>query len=52
MYLSIIVWMLIALWTGRKLTLRTVEMIRFHFTGWVDEEELMTHVAKLQDTKE
>ena len=35
-YLAIIVCMLIALWTGRKPTLRTVEMIRFYFTGWAE----------------
>jgi len=51
-YLAIIVCMLIALWTGRKPTLRTLEMIRFYFTGWADEEELMTHIAKLQAAKE
>lgn len=47
-YLAIIVCMLIALWTGRKPTLRTVEMIRFYFTGWADEDELAAHIAKLQ----
>ena len=51
-YLAIIVCMLIALWTGRKPTLRTVEMIRFYFTGWASEEELMAHIAKLQLAKE
>jgi hypothetical protein len=51
-YLAIIVCMLIALWTGRKPTLRTVEMIRFYFTGWASEEELMAHIAKLQASKE
>jgi len=51
-YLAIIVCMLIALWTGRKPTLRTLEMIRFYFAGWADEEELMAHIAKLQTAKE
>ena len=46
-YLAIIVCMLIALWTGRKPTLRTVEMIRFYFIGWADAEELEAHIAKL-----
>ena len=50
--LPIIVCMLIALWTGRKPTLRTLEMIRFYFAGWADEEELMAHIAKLQTAKE
>jgi hypothetical protein len=48
-YLAIIVCMLIALWTGKKPTLRTVEMIRFHLTGWANAEELQAHIAKLAD---
>ena len=47
-YLAMIVCMLIALWTGRKPTLRTVEMIRFYFIGWADEQELEAHIAGLQ----
>jgi hypothetical protein len=47
-YLAIIVCMLIALWTGRTPTLRTVEMIRFYFIGWAEEDELEAHIAKLQ----
>lgn len=47
-YCAIIVSMLIALWTGRKPTLRTVEMIRFHFIGWADTEELEAHISKLR----
>jgi hypothetical protein len=31
-----------------KPTRRTVEMIRFYFTGWATEEELVAHMAKLQ----
>ncbi|NJN06025.1 MAG: transposase [Rhodobacteraceae bacterium] len=29
-------------------TLRTVEMIRFYFTGWADIDELEAHIAKLK----
>lgn len=47
-YLAMIVCLLIALWTGRKPTLRTVEMIRFYFQGWASLDELQTHLAKLQ----
>jgi hypothetical protein len=47
-YLAMIVCMLIALWTGRKPTLRTVEMIRFYFIGWAEADELEAHIAKLQ----
>ena len=47
-YMAIITCMLIALWTGRKPTLRTVEMIRLYFIGWADTEELEAHIAKLK----
>ena len=47
-YMAIIICMLIALWTGRKATLRTVEMIRFYFIGWADANELETHIATLK----
>ena len=42
-YLGIIACLLIALWTGKKPTLRTYEMICFYFTGLADEEELLAH---------
>ena len=48
MYCAIIACMLISLWTGRKPTLRTYEMICYYFTGLADEEELLAHIAKLQ----
>jgi hypothetical protein len=48
-YLAIIVCLLIALWTGRKPTLRTIEMIRFYFIGWAELDELEAHIAKLPD---
>ncbi len=47
-YLGIIACLLIALWTGKKPTLRTYEMICFYFTGLADEEELLAHIKKLQ----
>jgi len=47
-YTAIIACMLIALWTGRKPTLRTYEMICFYFTGMADLEELLAHIAKLK----
>ena len=47
-YLAIIVCMLIALWTGRKPTLRTMEMIRFYFIGWAEIDELEAPIATLQ----
>ncbi len=46
-YLGISACLLIALWTDRKQTLPTHEMIYFYFTGLADEEELLAHIAKL-----
>jgi len=39
---------LISLWTGRKPTLRTYEMISWYFAGLASAEELMAHLAKLK----
>jgi len=47
-YAAIIACMLIALWTGRKPTLRTYEMLCWYFTGMADEDELLAHIARLQ----
>ncbi len=47
-YAAIIACMLIALWTGRKPTLRTYEMLCWYFTGMADLEELQAHIARLQ----
>ena len=47
-YCAIIACMLIALWTGKKPTLRTYEMICFYFTGLADEAELMAHIENLK----
>jgi len=46
-YCAIIACMLISLWTGRKPTLRTYEMICYYFIGWAEEDELLAHLAKL-----
>ncbi len=47
-YCAIIACLLISLWTGRKPTLRTYEMICHYFTGLADEEELLAHLEKLK----
>ena len=47
-YAAIIACLLIALWTGRKPTLRTYEMLCFYFQGWAEEDELLAHIKKLQ----
>jgi hypothetical protein len=46
-YCAIMACMLISLWTGRKPTLRTYEMICYYFIGWAEEDELLAHLAKL-----
>ena len=47
-YVAIIACLLIALWTGRKPTLRTYEMLCFHMSGLADDEELLAHIEKLK----
>jgi hypothetical protein len=47
-YCAIIACLLISLWTGRKPTLRTYEMLCFYFQGWAEEDELLAHLEKLQ----
>lgn len=47
-YAAIIACMLIALWTGRRPTIRTYEMLCWYFTGMADEEELLAHIDRLQ----
>lgn len=47
-YAAIIACLLIALYTGRKPTLRTYEMFCWYTTGWADEDELIAHIEKLK----
>jgi hypothetical protein len=47
-YAAIIACMLISLWTGRKPTLRTYEMICWYFSGMASEKELLAHIGRLQ----
>jgi len=47
-YAAILACMLISLWTGRKPTLRTFEMLCWYFTGMASEEELFAHIQRLQ----
>ena len=47
-YCAIIACLLISLWTGRKPTKRTYEMICFYFLGVASEEELLAHITKLK----
>jgi Transposase DDE domain len=47
-YCAIIACLLISLWTERKPTLRTYEMICYYFTGLAELDELVAHLAKLK----
>lgn len=47
-YCAIIACLLISLYSGRKPTLRTYEMVCYYFTGLADEEELLAHIQKLK----
>lgn len=51
-YCAIIACLLIALYTGRKPTIRTHEMICFYFCGMASEAELLEHLAKLKGQDE
>jgi len=46
-YCALLASMLITLWTGRKPTKRTFEMLSFYFLGWASEQELAQHIETL-----
>ena len=47
-YCAIIACLLISLWTGRKPTKRTQEMLCYLMMGWATEEDVTAHIAKLK----
>ena len=47
-YLGMIASLLISLWTGRKPTIRTLEMVQFYFCGWATWGELKAHIQELK----
>jgi hypothetical protein len=47
-YAAILACLLIALYTGRRPTLRTYEMFCWHSMGWADDEELDRHIQGLK----
>jgi hypothetical protein len=51
LYAALIASLLMALWTGRKPTKRTYEMLQFYLTGWASLEELELHLATLNKTE-
>jgi hypothetical protein len=50
-YCALIASLLISLWTGKKPTKRTFELICFYMSGWADEEELFAHIEKLKEAQ-
>ena len=46
-YCALLASMLITLWTGRKPTKRTFEMLSLYFLGWASEHELARHIETL-----
>jgi hypothetical protein len=47
-YMALIASLVIGLWTGRRPTKRTYEMICFYLSGWANEEEMAAHLEKLR----
>ena len=47
LYVGLIASLLISLWTGKKPTKRTLEMLQFYFAGLASEEELQEYIDKL-----
>lgn len=46
-YLAVIASLLVSLWTGRKPSKRTFEMLCLYFSGWASEAEVLAHLDKL-----
>jgi IS4 transposase len=51
-YVALMASLLITLWTGRKPTKRTFEMIQFFLMGWASEAELERHLERLANAKQ
>jgi len=47
-YCALIATVLIALWTGRKPTKRTYELVGLYMQGWATREEVMRHIERLK----
>jgi IS4 transposase len=48
-YVGLIARLLITLWTGKKPSKRTFEMLPFYFCGLATEDELLAHIQGLPD---
>jgi Transposase DDE domain len=51
-YVALIASLLISLWTGKKPSKRTFEMLCFYFSGLASLDELMAHIGRLHDHPE
>jgi hypothetical protein len=51
-YAGLIASLLVVLWTGRRPTKRTWEMIQLYFQGWAALDEVEAHIAKLEKKKD
>jgi hypothetical protein len=49
-YCAVIACMLINLWTGKKPSKRTVEMLAFYFMGVASEKEVLEHLSRPDNT--
>jgi hypothetical protein len=49
-YCALIASLLIVLWTGRKPTKRTYEMLCHYFAGWVEDDEWEAYLGRLRKT--
>jgi len=47
-YVAVLASLLVSLWTGRKPSKRTFEMICLYFQGWATAEELTRHIESLK----
>jgi Transposase DDE domain len=46
-YCALIASMLVVLWTGKKPTKRTFELLCFYFAGWASDEDVRRHLERL-----
>jgi len=49
-YCAVIACLLLNLWTGKKPTKRTVEMLAFYFMGVATDQEVLAHLARPENT--
>ena len=50
MYCAVIACMLLSLYTNRKPTKRTLEMVQMFFAGWATEADLLAHLSEPDNT--